>query len=275
MNNLTSSEQTQKSKEAELEAREKKLQQREADLSEREEEFGERAIDFSPTVRAIMTLAAQGLGFILLFVLGTGTFELTPQPDVVRGLQFIVNIGWKYLGLSLVICLIILLLAAYRKVFDNFSVDLMLLLFVGMDIVLLLLLVYQQGGLCRSMFLPVFFLIPTAYLIAERREKRYRWRRLLVLIIITACICSSYRVSVAFQPGAVGTLVKPAEGITPVFHWWSVSITDFCTLAHRDYDKAIFRASLISAFVPIIQILIVIFRVRIKGGGDNKTLPAS
>lgn len=233
--------------------------------------FGEPSVDFSPGVRAVLTLAAQSLGFILLFVLGTGTFGVTSQPDILRGLKFITDVCWVYLLLSLLIVTVYLCYVAYRqkKFEEHFPVDVMLLTYVGMDIVLLLLLVYQQGGLCRSMFLPVFFLIPTAYIIVERRETKYRWRRLVILFIITGCICSSYHVAVTLPPSEVSTNagpadVGPARGAISFLAWSLPDVTDFSSLSHAEYDKAIFRASLISAFVPIIQLLIVMFMARLS-----------
>lgn len=231
--------------------------------------FGEPSVDFSPLVRAVLTLAAQALGFILLFVLGTGTFGVTTQPDIVRGLKFITDVCWVYLLLSLLIVTAYICYVAYKKEYEeHFPVDVMLLVYVGVDIVLLLLLVYQQGGLCRSMFLPVFFLIPTAYIIVERKERKYRWRRLLILVIITACICSSYHVAVTLPPSTVGTdagpaEVGPAQGAISFLAWSLPDVTDFSSLSHAEYDKAIFRASLISAFVPIIQLLLVMFMARV------------
>ncbi len=276
MSNLTTSEPYLDAREAELAALEQRLKKWDEDLTDREEEFGERAVDFNPTVRAILTLAAQGLGFFLLFVLGTGTFEVPAQPDkvhpdLVRGLHFIVNVSWFYLILSLLICFALLCYAYVKKGLDSHvPVDVMLLTYVGMDILLLLLLVYQQGGLCRSMFLPVFFLIPTAYLIVERREKIFRWRRLFVLAVIMGCICSAYRVSVILPPPPPSNSnLSVVNGTVLFLHHWPLQVTDFSALAHADYDKAIFRASLISAFVPIIQILIVMFRARVRKRKDD------
>jgi len=275
LSGLTPSEQPLDARDAELSAKATQLKAWEDDLTDREEEFGERAVDFNPTVRASLTLAAQSLGFFLLFVLGTGTFEVPAQPDkvqpdLIRGLNFIVNISWVYLILSSLILIGLLFYAYIKKGLDSHKpVDIMLLLYVGMDIVLLLLLVHQQGGLCRSMFLPVFFLIPTAYLIVERREKVFRWRRLIVLAVIMGCICSAYRVSVILQPLPSDSSLGVSNKTVWFLHHWPLQVTDFSMLAHADYDKAIFRASLISAFVPITQILIVMFRARIRKRKDN------
>jgi hypothetical protein len=144
----------------------------------------------------------------------------------------------------------------------DWHVDVVLILLVIVDIILTLLLVSQEGGLCRSMFLPVFFLIPTAYLIVERREPKFRWSRLVVLMAIVACICISYRVSKEHEPDLKVGLVTPAHGSLHILRWEIGEITDFETLSHTPYDKAIFYASLISAFIPIFQIFVEIVQDR-------------
>jgi hypothetical protein len=246
---------------ADLTAREQAIAAKEQDLAAREERLNAREKGFRPRVRLEMTLAAQALGFLLLFILGFGTFP-PEQENIMRGYHFIQKIAWTYLGLSVGVFIILLIVAAVKKRITDGNVDFMLMSYVGIDILLLLLLVCQEGGLCRSMFLPVFFLIPTAYLIVERRESAYRWRRLAVLLVIIACICKSYKVSLEHQPLVDSTHLYPAEG-TVGFLRWIMHITDFSTLSHWSYDHAVFYASLISAFIPVIQIIVEMLRDRI------------
>lgn len=70
------------------------------------------------------------------------------------------------------------------------NADIAIWTFVGMDICVLLFLVCQERGLCRSMFLPVFLLIPIVYVAVERTDKRSR--TLLVLGIIMSAMIVSY-----------------------------------------------------------------------------------
>src|SRR6185503_10967833 len=99
-----------------------------------------------------------------------------------------------------------------------------------------------------------------------RREPVYRWRRLLVLIAIVACICFSYRVSKWHEPDLKTAIenrsITPAQGSVRIGVWEIQEITDFETLSHPAFDKAIFYASLISAFIPILQIGVEIVQDR-------------
>src|SRR5207247_8772534 len=61
-----------------------------------------------------------------------------------------------------------------RVALDHGAVDVSIVSFVTLDITLLLFLVCQEGGLCRSVFLPVYFLIPLAYMSVERDRKSTR-----------------------------------------------------------------------------------------------------
>jgi hypothetical protein len=242
------------SKEIEIQLREKALLKKEAI-------YGEREKSFSPVIRLIMTIVAQSGGFLLLFILGTGILPPEGRGNIRFGFDFIRGISWRYVAISGAILFVGILVAAYARKFKHWHTDLVLLLFVALDIIMLLLLVYQQGGICRSMFLPVFFLIPTAYLIAERREKKYRWRRLLILALIVSCICFSYKVARNFPPGEPG-LARTAVTGDAQFFVWTIPITDWETLAHTDFDRGLFYVSLISAFVPLFQILVVIIQER-------------
>lgn len=217
---------------------------------------------FSPQVRLFMTFTAQTLGFGLLFLLGFGIEFDVKNPVIEPGFRFIRKVAWWYLGLTVFCFAAPLIVTFIKKELTDRHVDLILILLVVVDTILTLLLVSQEGGLCRSMFLPVFFLIPTAYLMVERREPIFRWRRLLVLFAILACICFSYRVSKEHEPDLNLALVNPAHGAVRLWRWEIEEITDFETLSHTPYDKAIFYASLISAFIPIFQIGVEIVQDR-------------
>jgi len=217
---------------------------------------------FSAGVRLLMTLIAQTFGFGLLFLLGFGIDFDIKNPVIALGFQFIRTVVWWYLALTVFSFAVPLIVPFIRRELMDWHVDVVLILLVIVDIILTLLLVSQEGGLCRSMFLPVFFLIPTAYLIVERREPKFRWRRLVVLMAIVACICISYRVSKEHEPDLKVGLVTPAHGSLHILRWEIGEITDFETLSHTPYDKAIFYASLISAFIPIFQIFVEIVQDR-------------
>jgi len=253
-----------------LAAKERELAEKERLLNAKQKKYAERDQDFSPPIRLAMTGAAQVLGFMLLIILGMFTFP-SGQEDIARGLDFIKHCAICYLAISVLIPLGPLVYAYFRRRLCHIQVDIILLSYVASDLLILLFLVHQQGGLCRSMFLPVFFLIPTAYIIVERREPKFRWRRVVVLLAIVGCICRSYHVSLALMPPAASGAGQPVEGIVHLF-WWSKQVTDFSTLAHWSYDSALFVASMISAFVPVVQIVIITVRDRFT---SDELVPSS
>jgi hypothetical protein len=237
------------------------------DLQPSEQRTLATAEAFTPQIRLFMTFTAQTLGFGLLFLLGFGIeFDIT-NTDIRHGFEFIRKVVWWYLGLTVLCCAVPLSISFIKRELTDRHVDAVLILLVVLDTILTLVLVAQEGGLCRSMFLPVFFLIPTAYLIVERREPIFRWRRLIVLITIVACICFSYRVSKEHEPFLnlspnCAACMTPAQGVVRIWRWDVGKITDFETLSHAPYDKAMFYSSLISAFIPILQIFVEIVQDR-------------
>lgn len=251
-----------------LVAKERELRERERQLEASEQKYAQRNKDFNPSTRLLMAVAAQGAGYILLHILGVSIF-LSGQENIARGLDFINLSATYYIIISFAIPLAVGVHVYIRTKLEQFHVDIILLAYVVVDLVILLRLVCQQGGLCRSMFLPVFFLIPTAYMIVERREPKlhFRIRRMLVLMAIVACICMSYHVSLELMPSD-SSAGQPVVGTVHLLGW-SKEVTDFSTLAHRSYDKALFVASMISAFVPIVQLIIIATVDRFKGGGTN------
>lgn len=259
-------------KERELANCERKLAERERELRAREKKVTGGGEDPRPWHRLTMLVIAQLLGGFLLNVLGFSTFD--PRNEkIALGLNFMKQVFGYYSVLSLLVLLLLGALVYLQRRLKQWHVDTALLCYVVIDITLLLFLVHQQGGLCRSMFLPVFFLIPTAYMFVERREKKmyYRLRRMGVLLIIVACLYRSYGVAAALLPGDGHTAGGAAEGTAYLF-WWSGQVTDFSALAHGNYDNAVFIASLISAGVPIMQLVVLLFKdreVRLDDEGEG------
>lgn len=143
------------------------------------------------------------------------------------------------------------------QIYQDRSVDISIWAFVLFDVGILLLLVCQQGGLCRSMFIPVFFLIPTAYMAVERKSKM--WRVLILILIVMGCIVFSFYISKITEPANV---IVEARRSTLTSRVVSIPTTDFQALAHSDYDLAMLWASLISAAIPGVQTLIIMHGTR-------------
>ena len=251
----------------------KQLSNRVKELAVKVKKADDEDKEYTPWIRFAMTLAAQIAGFFLLWLLGSNTFSIdaaVDQPSIREGLEYIQGVERIYMAGSGIIILIVgLLWWRYEKAEDekryHFYVDIILRGFVLFDLVLLTFLVCQEGGLCRSMFLPVYFLIPTAYLTAERHNKKYRKYKLIILSLILGCIYISYRYAAWAQPPQSGSGLQPASGTFNLLGWWRpVNLTDFSTLAHRDYDEAVWYASCISALVPIIQNFSLLFLDKLK-----------
>jgi hypothetical protein len=232
--------------------------------------------EYTPLIRFAITLTAQIGGFFLLWLLGSNTYSIdtaVQQPSIREGLEYIQAVERVYMVGSgvIIISMVAMLWYLEEDPEKHRYVDIMLLLFVVFDLFLLLFLVCQEGGLCRSMFLPVYFLIPTAYLAAERHSKQFLKRKLAVLSLILVCIYISYRYAAWAQPPQSAQGLQPANG---TFHllgqWWPINLTDFSTLAHRDYDEAVWFASCISALVPIIQIAAVMGGDKLKEIRDKR-----
>jgi hypothetical protein len=276
MEYLTTPDEIMSAREEILEAeKELKKQKREINaererLAQIEKRLAEKEKDFNPYARLAMTIIAQIFGLVLLVLLTFLSFQ-SWDSNISYGFDFIGKVTEWYLIASFIIPALAAIIMGIKRRFGHGYVDFILLSYVACDTFFLLLLAYQQGGLCRTMFLPVFFLIPTAYLIAERRDKKYRLRRLLILAGIVGCVCLSYRVSIMLKPETVSGMLKPVGGWIK-FLWWSIPVTDFFTLAHPSYDHAVFYASLTSASVPIIQILLGWFIDRLSADESGNTI---
>jgi hypothetical protein len=201
------------------------------------------------------TIAAQVAGMLLLFFIGT-IFEIfsdptaPERPAIAGGMHAIFIIAFCVLiGLILGVCLSYKFAGKCQGVkhfYDHHPcVDKMLGTFLIVDIPLLTLLVCLQGGLTRSIFFPLFFLIPVAHYTVEQRSKRHRV--LWGVIAIAACMILSYFVS----------FFMAARNMQNLFGLSFLRITDFSNLARERYALAVLIVSLISLFIPVIQMRII------------------
>jgi hypothetical protein len=72
----------------------------------------------------------------------------------------------------------------------------LLLYFVTVDIAAITLLIWQEQGICSTLFLPVLFTVPTAFLLVEVDVTgRNRIRMLMVLLMVSAAIGFGFVVS--------------------------------------------------------------------------------
>jgi hypothetical protein len=189
-------------------------------------------------------IAAQIAGINLFVAIGILTFPATP--DIAVGLRLIVAGMWLVLLVSLP-AFLFPFIQTWRKnriSFVHEDVDRMILTLFLTDICMHTFLVCQQGGLNRSMFLPVFFLLPMAYTLVERREGK---RRLLCVFSITIIsVIISYLVS----------WWVTSRGLTalPVIR---IPITRFSDWSPRSFTNALLITSLASLLIPIMQMEII------------------
>lgn len=201
----------------------------------------------SAPTRYWAAVAAQVAGINLFITVGLLAFPFN-QPDITLGLKFIVGGMLVVLTLSLV-AFIFPFRRTWRseqRAFIHEDVDLMIFALFLIDICVHTFLICQEGGLVRSMFLPVFFLIPIAYTLVERSEKIHRLFWVFLITVVSICIC--YRVSSLVTTTALGKL--------PLLQ---IPITDFSVLAKRNYDRAILITALASLMIPAMQIKIIQF----------------
>jgi len=229
-------------------------------------------------------------------------FELENNPLVKTGLSYIGRSMLVYVGGCLLILSVPFLLDWIRGVesYDDLSVDIGVLMFVWLDICILLLLVCQERGLCRSMLLPVFLLIPIAYMTVENPDKRHRILIVLGMIvsgmIITFYLADRtsfsiltllptfliYALVIVLLLGIVerraewklwgaililalitaGTIIPYPLRNTQRIKGLYINTTDFHTNAHYRYDIAIFLVSLLSVLIPLMQTITVIYQRR-------------
>jgi hypothetical protein len=195
-------------------------------------------------------VAAQVAGINLFIAIGLLAFPFS-QPDISLGLKLIVGGMLVVLTLSLA-AFIFPFMQTWRRdqrAFAHEDVDVMIFSLFLIDICVHTFLVCQEGGLVRSMFLPVFFLIPIAYTLVERTEKIHRLFWVFLITVVSIFIC--YRVS---------SLVTTTEfKKLPLLQ---IPITDFSVPPKGNYNRAILITSLASLMIPAMQIKVIQFLKR-------------
>jgi hypothetical protein len=211
----------------------------------------------TPKERFWAAVGAQVAGILLFLFIGN-VFPVS-HTELSEGLSWIHTMAYIAFG-ALVVSLILGRLAKrWCKDFDS-CVDKVISVLLIFDIPIVLFLVCQQGGLSRSMFVPLFFLIPVAQLAVEQRGKRYR------VYIGVFFIAVSLVISCLVSQG-----ISPQNPTLKMFGLGSVPITDFSTLAVNRYATAILIVSLISLAIPLLQWGIVEFLADEK---QNIALPS-
>lgn len=143
------------------------------------------------------------------------------------------------------------LVALYRSQAWYANGEVIIWIFLFVDIGIIFFLVCQQGGLSRSVLIQVFFLIPVAHLAVEQNMYLV-W---CVFAVVVVCIVISNWVG-----RLVTAEVKKSTGVLPRFRLIG-EITDFQTLAPAEYDIALWRMSVISMLIVAVQVIIKYFIV--------------
>jgi hypothetical protein len=200
----------------------------------------------NPANRFWAAIAAQGLAVMLLFLIGF-IFEIgytSAKPiSVESGLQYIWFIAFLIL-IGLVVGFFLGFAPAHRcGSFEHPCVDKTVMVFLYCDIPLLTFLVCIQGGLSKSMFFPLFFLIPVAHKVVERDDRLDRVIRGTIAIGVGMLLCCVVSISVAYG------VKNPFSKV--------LSVTDYSTLTPARFAFALFLVSLISLLIPILQMKII------------------
>jgi len=204
---------------------------------------------YNPSAKERFWLAvgAQGAGILLL--LSIGNVFPAGQTDLSTGLDWIHIMG--FLGLGALVVGFLSSLVAKRWCQEAHScVDSTIITFLLFDIPIVLFLVCQQGGLSRSMFVPLFFLIPGAHLAVERRQNRYRVYigvGLIALCLMVSCMVSRN------TPLNLPTNVGQSDPTLRVYGSLATRITDFSILAPKRFALATLIVSLIALLIPMTQ----------------------
>ena len=191
-------------------------------------------------------IIGQLVGVLFFFAAGIVPFirygqlpDQNTRHDIKVGLTVITILG-GIVFLALVIGLCWLLCLAKRSgEHSDKHVDYLLWAFVFVDLVGLLFAVYQQGGLSRSMFLPVFFLIPAAYLAVvnpSRINTTY-----YVIFSIAGCLVISFLASYY-------NVTK-----LPLLQ---IKVTDLSTLYRKGHNVALLIVCGVSLGIPALQLWI-------------------
>lgn len=197
--------------------------------------YGERAspaVDFSPAKEASAmnqvnpfwaAVVTQFLGITLLVIIGILPFSWD-QTDIKAGLSMIkYSIGAAF-GVLIFGVIPAFISLCRKRDLRRFDIDWTILVFLVLDTLIILFLTWQQGGLTRSMFVPIFTVIPVAHLVIERSDsiRRVYWTVLGILI----CIGFSFAISWSIA----------ARTDLPILSW--IPVTDFSVLAPVDYQIA-------------------------------------
>src|SRR5205809_5281245 len=127
--------------------------------------------ELTPPERFAAIVTAQAAGLAVLFLIANAAVPVG-RPDLAPGIRWI---GYATVTLIIVSLAGVFLTFGLSKrqsgngSFTDSAVNWTVILYLLCDIFLLLFMVCQQGGLCRSMFVPIFFLIPIALKIVDKR----------------------------------------------------------------------------------------------------------
>lgn len=202
----------------------------------------------SATERFAATIAGQIGGLFVLLVVAIPFPE--SQSDIIPGKQ--------WMEIAEIVIFLVLLLGIFLALrhsrscggsFNDPCVNIAITTYLVFDIPILLFLVCQQGGICRSVLMPVFFLIPIAHMMVEKRKKWVYG----VLGAIVFCIFVGFLVSL-YVGIPSGTNVKRFPSALG-----GIVITDFSGQSHTGYDWAIFISAVFSVLIPVIQQGFVLF----------------
>lgn len=198
--------------------------------------------DHAVVKRLSAILFGQCIGVILLILVGLVPFSNygTLGDEAIRN-----DIGF---GIKIIIIFFVIALLAFIVGFiivkclsDELQqkyVSTILWSFILLNLACLLFVVCQQGGLSRSMFIPVFFLIPAAYMAVDQPSVK---KMFILLGAIGLCILISYCIS--------------RNNVTELhFFLFSVKVTDFSILHHKGYNLAFFIISVVSLITPALQL---------------------
>lgn len=217
-----------------------------------------------PGNRFWATIAAQAGSVFLLFFIGI-IFDIgairAPCPSVQPGAQVeavalldaaakaeAVEVGVQVIFVIALLVFIGLVVGSYRGFKDardcggefiESCVEKTVTTFLIFDIPLLTILVCLEGGLTRSMFSPLFGLIPLAHYAVERRRKDRVLKDILAVVI---GIIISFLVSIFITEGKI---------------WGWVTVTDFSSIARRQYALAILFVTLVSIMILILQMRLI------------------
>ena len=204
----------------------------------------------TPEGRFVAIIVGQLLGVlfftgVILPFINYGKLENEiHRSDIMLGLKMI-GIAGGILFLVLVVGLcVVLFLAKQSGEFKHEHVDILLWAFVGVDLIVLLFTVCQQGGLSRSMFVPVFFLIPAAYIAVVRESKIST--TYYMLAVIGVCVFISFWVS----------HYRASHSNFTELPLLSVKITDFYGLYPNAYNWAFLIVCGTSLGIPALQLWI-------------------